>query len=1458
MYRLGKKAISQFVQGGCRLRLRNELYPGDAARLRAGVPAKDTRNPGLLVAHGRLHERTAFRELYDVFPGRVFFGPEVVEADDERAFQKIALGDYLPTAQAGDFIIEAEFEVARTFRERHGLLGLEARVPGGMRYARVRPDIVVVEPPGSGPRRVLLADGDIVETPATDDRPGLRVVDVKLAGEPSPAHFAELAYYGMTLDAWLTDNGLADRFVVLADAGIWPGNHEGSALKSMLDASGGGPLDTAEAERAWLGSLEILPAEVVVDRVRRFLSVDLPEVLAVEDWRTLPWHVGRSCSGCDWLGFAWTRDDPDDPAPPAPAEASENGREDYCWNRAEREGHLSRVPGMTAGACGKLARRGVRDVAAFAALPSDDPAYEDHQALKAGRAVLRHRAEALAQGRTIGVADRAGTSAVLPKWADARVAFSVDYDVASGLTFAFGYKLVVVSGGMAAETREVVEIVGSKDVREEGRVFARLMARLQADLLDAERIILEGRERALGRAAKDKAKRLAPTVQFYIWDRNSFDHLSRLMGRHLDAVREPSAEGVSASPMSWIFPAAQLLKDARNVSRNSPVTIVSEAVRLLAVDIPHHYSILEVAARYQMVGVLKLAKPTRRFPVSTLFRDPLSDQIPSERGLEVWSGSRLVETMGREAHGEKIRRTVLVKLDAMLSIVRRLTDDLDETLSSQAPTIRSIMHDQSKLDGVSDDGQIIRQHARLMKAAESLDVDLAMAMSPQEREARYRSMRLLRRIGGAERGAMLAELGVPDGPRIHLFEFRGSSSEAKIKVGDFNLSLMPEDDLHLQHVTLRMLKKDHPELSKRIKDDFVRDSRRLRANCNVTVLALDRRRRVVAVEDDEGLPTILHEIGVWSLDFDGSSGAGGILDPIARDFFVAPRLEPALRSFGVPPLSVSRPLFGRGISNVALRRSTRSGPAVPADRFVWDADVLAAEPTGRSGSDVLAFLDGLGDRPLTQRQRQGVVAGVERRLSLLWGPPGTGKSRTAVALLKGLIGAARGRPLRIAITGPTWVAIENVAAEMPDALEEAGLGSAVRHVRLASSRASEGDVHEALRAHMLAPSGSKDDKATKELLSDLDGGSRHVVLSGTAEQIARLVKIAAEDKDAPRASLIDVMLVDEASQMDVAHAVVAMTSLAPGASLVVVGDDLQMPPIHPVDPPEGAAHLVGSIYDFYRLYRTGSTATGILPTMLDVNYRSNAEIVGFFREAGYGRDLRSHNTGLRIRLAPSAEASPDVERILDPEEPLVAVVHDDAFSSQRNEAEAAFVAGLVGELYGRMYSLENPGILLDGDSFFREGVGIVTPHRAQQAAILERLDAIMPPEVDREAMAKAVDTVERFQGQQKAAMIASFGIGDPDQIAAEEEFLFGLNRFNVIVSRARAKMIVVMSRGMADHLPRELAVLRGSKLLKNFVGRHLPVSRPIAAAGLERCEIRTARPVLEAPLVPLERLVAAE
>ena len=96
------------------------------------------------------------------------------------------------------------------------------------------------------------------------------------------------------------------------------------------------------------------------------------------------------------------------------------------------------------------------------------------------------------------------------------------------------------------------------------------------------------------------------------------------------------------------------------------------------------------------------------------------------------------------------------------------------------------------------------------------------------------------------------------------------------------------------------------------------------------------------------------------------------------------------------------------------------------------------------------------------------------------------------------------------------------------------------------------------------------------------------------------------------------------------------------------------------------------------------------------------------------------------------------------------------------------MAGLVLTLYHRgLLDLEQDNTLpYDPARFFSHGVGIVTPHRAQQAAVLDRLEVYLPPSIDRAALYAAVDTVERFQGQEKAVMIASFGLGDIDQIAA--------------------------------------------------------------------------------------------
>lgn len=180
-------------------------------------------------------------------------------------------------------------------------------------------------------------------------------------------------------------------------------------------------------------------------------------------------------------------------------------------------------------------------------------------------------------------------------------------------------------------------------------------------------------------------------------------------------------------------------------------------------------------------------------------------------------------------------------------------------------------------------------------------------------------------------------------------------------------------------------------------------------------------------------------------------------------------------------------------------------------------------------------------------------------------------------------------------------------------------------------------------------------------------------------------------------------------------------------------------------------------------------------------------------------------------------------RLLEPSQPISAFIYPEGRSSQWNDFEAQAVAALLWMLRGHL------GIGLHGDpqassaglhnatSFWTDAVGVVTPHRAHKALIVSKLQALFEPLGDEGRLIRdAVNTVERFQGQQRDIIIASYALGDPDAIADEDEFLLSLNRFNVMASRPRAKLVVLASQEVINHLPGDLEVMRDSRLLKYF------------------------------------------
>jgi DNA replication ATP-dependent helicase Dna2 len=90
-------------------------------------------------------------------------------------------------------------------------------------------------------------------------------------------------------------------------------------------------------------------------------------------------------------------------------------------------------------------------------------------------------------------------------------------------------------------------------------------------------------------------------------------------------------------------------------------------------------------------------------------------------------------------------------------------------------------------------------------------------------------------------------------------------------------------------------------------------------------------------------------------------------------------------------------------------------------------------------------------------------------------------------------------------------------------------------------------------------------------------------------------------------------------------------------------------------------------------------------------------------------------------------------------------------------------------------------------------VGIITPYRAQERLIQHEL---------RRQAGKAlpnglvVETVERVQGQERDLTIISLTVSDLAYAADSAEFFFRPSRFNVALTRARSKRIVLMDPGL--------------------------------------------------------------
>jgi superfamily I DNA and/or RNA helicase len=77
-----------------------------------------------------------------------------------------------------------------------------------------------------------------------------------------------------------------------------------------------------------------------------------------------------------------------------------------------------------------------------------------------------------------------------------------------------------------------------------------------------------------------------------------------------------------------------------------------------------------------------------------------------------------------------------------------------------------------------------------------------------------------------------------------------------------------------------------------------------------------------------------------------------------------------------------------------------------------------------------------------------------------------------------------------------------------------------------------------------------------------------------------------------------------------------------------------------------------------------------------------------------------------------------------------------------------------------------------------------------------------------------IDTVERLQGAERDVLLFSVTTSDPDHL--DNPFLNNPNRFNVAITRARHKLVVVGSAAFFAHVPHSDAALQANYGFKAY------------------------------------------
>ena len=493
--------------------------------------------------------------------------------------------------------------------------------------------------------------------------------------------------------------------------------------------------------------------------------------------------------------------------------------------------------------------------------------------------------------------------------------------------------------------------------------------------------------------------------------------------------------------------------------------------------------------------------------------------------------------------------------------------------------------------------------------------------------------------------------------------------------------------------------------------------------------------------------------------------------------------------------------------------------AAPASaRVDWPAAAVEGQARFLAGLDALRAVGAL--HPFEESKRAYIGAHGDAPALLVQGPPGTGKSyATAFALFARLQGAMAAdidchAMLSCKTHAATDVLLDNVVRvrqllrdaweRHPDIMAEY-FDRRLLDTPLYRARPRGGVPNGVTALRRAEERGVDEPRNVDVVLSE-----RWPIIAATPGAIYGMVKERWSDNIFGH-GVCDLLVLDEASQMNLPEAAMAALPLKANGALVVVGDHRQMPPIVKHDWAVEPRRTFKTFRSYESLFLTLLERRPPVPVIkFAESFRLHADMAAFLRQEVYRKDGIDYHSHKREVLPPFAHADPFVAAVLTPERPIVVVVHDEESSGQRNPFEQRLITPLVEALAAPdTYNLDA-----------EHGLGVVVPHRAQRAALQEAVPALARRDAATGTITRsAVDTVERFQGGERIAILVGATESERAYLLDSSEFLLDPRRLTVALSRAKRKMILVASQSVFSLFSADDETFANAQLWKNLLRR---------------------------------------